>query len=116
MKAVMNTFSLPIFCTIQSDTYKNGIETTAPVVIVSPNKYIGAPIVSFKYTNKKVSTKPKQFPKTNMTAKKKQMFKSVNILLTPFKPDDLGKSTSILIKQTEIMQMSRNISWPKNGT
>ena len=61
--AVIKTFLLPILLTIESDTYKNGIDITAPVVMVKPNKYMGAPISSLSNRNRKVSTNPKQFPR-----------------------------------------------------
>ena len=47
----------PTFATIQSETYKNGIDITAPVVMVNPSKYIGAPMSSFKKGGRSVKVK-----------------------------------------------------------
>ena len=66
----MERIRLLTLSTIQSATKRNGMEATAPVVIVRPRREMGVPMSSFRYTKRNVSTKPQQLPRMKNMNKK----------------------------------------------
>merc|ERR1712223_1891524 len=102
--------------TIWSEINKNGIETTAPTVMVKPSRYIGADMSSFRYTKRNVSMNPHKLPITNIKNKKTQLFKFENIFLMPEKPVVFGSWTFNLVKINKTIPQNRNKSWEIKGT